>query len=184
MSKILDKVIEEMGSYGDMGIPDGEGSMGMGTVSNMDVRRPGSGKAIKAYKMNDILRSKNRSEEEEGFDDMDSDMDNYETDELDGDIEELKQFFMDNPSPTDEEISMYADEHGMDLEEMREAVYDLIQSLLPEDEENIDDESDSLSDENNDEIDFSVRSDTGERPAKNEFEEKRYGRRKTDRSHW
>jgi len=80
-------------------------------------------------------------------------------DDMENGTEELKQFFMDNPEPADEEIAMYAEEHGMDLQDMRQAVYRLIQSLLPSDEEGIDD----------DEMDISIRGDTGERPASNEM---------------
>lgn len=161
MSKYLEKVIEEMRSYNDMGMPDGEGSMGMGSVSTLGMRGGHQGKAIKAYKMNDILRSRNQAEEEEGLDSVDN-MDDYESDDMGDNTEELKQFFMDNPTPSDEEISIYAEEKGMDLEEMRQAVYALIQSLLPDEEEGMD----SMDDE--DSIDFSVSGDTGERPATNE----------------
>lgn len=166
MSKYLDKVIEEMGNYGDMGMPDGEGAMGMGSVSNMGMRGGHQGKAMKAYKLNDVLRRRNQAEEEEGMGDMEG-MDDYESDDMGADTEELKQFFMDNPEPADEEIAQYAEEKGMDLEEMRKAVYALIQSLLPDAEEGMDDEMDSMDDE--DSIDFSVSSDTGERPASNEL---------------
>jgi len=143
------------------------------------------GKAVKAYKLNDILRTRNRAEEEEDFSDMDGEMGdmNGDMDMDDGNNEELQQFFTDNPTPSDEEIAMYADEHEMDLEGMRQAVYSLIQSLLPDSEEGMDDEMDGEVEIDNEEgdMDFDVRSDTGERPAKNEFEERSYGRRSTDR---
>ena len=173
MSKYLDKVIEEMGSYSDMGMPDGQGSMGMGTAAPMGGLRGGrcgDGKQkITAYKLNDILRSRARAEEEEGMEDMDAGMDADMSMDTDMDMEEngteeLKQFFIDNPEPADEEIAAYAEEHGMDLEEMRIAVYQLIQSLLPSDEEGMDDE---------DSIDFEVSGDTGERPATNELDMER-----------
>lgn len=168
MSKYLKQVIEEMGSYSEMGMPDGEGAMGMGSVAPMGMRGGHQGKAIKAYKLNDVLRHRNQAEEEEGLSDMEG-MDDYESDEMDDGVEELKQFFMDNPEPSDEEISMYAEEKGMDLQEMRKAVYSLIQSLLPDDEEGMDDpEADSMDD--SDSLDFNVSGDTGERPASNEMD--------------
>lgn len=162
MAKYLDKVIKEMRDYGSMGIPDGEGAMGMGSVSNMGMRGTHRGKAIKAYKLSDILRFRNQAEEEEDF----NGMNDYESDDMGGDTEELKQFFMDNPEPSDEEIAMYAEEKDMDLQDMRKAVYALIQSLLPDDDEEGMDVSGEMDDEGS--MDFSVRSDTGERPASNE----------------
>jgi acyl carrier protein len=58
----------------------------------------------------------------------------------------------------------------MDMEDMRKAVYSLIRSLL--DTESSDDEMDAGMDadmDGEDSIDFSVRGDTGEKPAKNEL---------------
>jgi len=72
----------------------------------------------------------------------------------------------------------------MGLQAMRQAVYDLIQSLLPDDEEGMDDGMDDEMDAGSDDMDFSVSGDTGERPAKNEFEERRVARRKLNRRRW
>lgn len=44
--------------------------------------------------------------------------------------EEMRQFFTDNPTPSDEEIAQYAQERGIDMQQMRQEVYTLIQSLL------------------------------------------------------
>jgi len=137
VAKYLDKVIEEMNDYSSMGMPDGEGSMGMGTPQSMGVRGSRRGdKKLKAYKLNDLLdpRNRNRAEEEEDGMDMDAEMGDMDN----GHTEELKSFFMDNPSPSDEEVAMKAEEMGLDLEGMRKAVYALIQSLLPSDEEDMD----------------------------------------------
>lgn len=168
MSKRLDEIIEEMGNYSDMGMPDGQGAMGMGTAAPMGGLRGGSSDGrpkLKAYKLNDVLRSRNRAEEEEGLDGIDTDMEDTGMDDMgmedEGGTAELKQFFTDNPEPSDDEISAYAEEHDMDLQEMRLAVYRLIQSLLPSDEEDMGDE---------DSMDFSVSGDTGERPASNELD--------------
>lgn len=235
MSRFLDSVISEMNNYADMGMPDGEGSMGMGSAP--------TGKLKDAYKMkqlkvNNMLRNRNAAEEEEmdaamgdmdaamgddmgsmddmgGEDEMSMDMDGGDGGGMFGDMEggagepsdELKQFFTDNPSPSDEEISQYAQEKGIDMQGMRTAVYDLIQSLMGSDggedyefgelgdeegtddemsmgdEEGMDDEM-SMGDEGgegDDEMNFSVPGDTGERPPKKEFEERIYGRRRSDR---
>lgn len=147
MSKYLDKVIEEMGNYSEMGLPDGEGSMGMGTPG-----RAQGGRVTDAYKLNSLLRNRNRAEQQEDtLDDMEGgmgdEMGDYEGDmngdlEGEGDVEEIKSFFMDNPDPSDEEVMQYAEENGMDMQEMRKAVYRLIQSLLPSDEEGMDDYED------------------------------------------
>jgi len=161
MAKYLDRVIKEMQQYSDMGMPDGEGVMGMGDTSSLGMRGRRSDVKLKAYKLNDILQRRNRAEEEE--------LDMYSMNNKPN-VVELKQFFMDTPSPTDEEIADYAEQHGMDLQDMRQAVYALIQSLLPSDDmQDID--SEMGSDMNgDDEIAFSVRSDTGERPAGNEID--------------
>ncbi len=172
MAKYLDKVIKEMNNYGEMGLPDGTGSMGMGSVSPMALRGGNQGKAIKAYKLNDVLRHKNQAEEEEGLNDTEG-MNDYESDDMDNNTEELKQFFIDNPEPADEEIAAYAEEKGIDLQQLRKDVYALIQSLLQDDEDNMDDyeSDDEPTDDfdNDNDIDFSVTSDTGERPATNEI---------------
>lgn len=171
MSKYLDEVIEEMGNYADMGMPDGESSMGMGDAGVVGVRgKRGDGEVVKAYRLNDLLRTRNRAEEEEDFDPMDMGDDSEFDDMEDDDVEETKQFFLDNPEPSDEDIQAYADEQGMDLEDMRKAVYRLIRSLLatetPDDEMDVDMDDSEMDD---DEVDFSVSGDTGERPASNEM---------------
>ena len=173
MSKFLDKAIKEMRNYGDMGLPDGEGNGGMGSVSKNPV--------VNAYKMNNILRRRQQAEEEEmsmdgGMDDekmpndemdmggeedggMEMDMGSEEgmSDEMGGGegTEEMKQFFQDNPSPSDEEVTQYAEERGIDMEQMRKDVYALIQSLLGGDEEGMGDEEGDMGDMG-DEIEFSA----------------------------
>jgi len=235
VSKYLDNVIKEMNNYADMGLPDGEGSMGMGS-------RAPTGKLKDAFKMqqlktNQMLRRRNQAEEEEGSmgsdDDMsaqagvdsmgdealqgidgevDAGMDGEVDAGMDGnvdagmgtedDVASLQQFFTDNPNPSDQEISQYAEENGMNLGGMRSAVYALIQSLLPNDSESstkfnwlgsdteddldaddldADDHDENTPDDMNDEMNFSVPGDTGERPPKKEFEEHNYGRRAADR---
>lgn len=75
------------------------------------------------------------------------------------DTEEMKAFFQDNEAPSDEEVQQYADERGIDMEQMRQEVYALIQSLLGdidpvgdgEEEMGMDGEADM-----GDEIDFSA----------------------------
>ncbi len=271
MSKYLSNVIKEMNDYGNMGLPDGEGSMGMGSQAP-------TGKLKDAFKMqqlktNQMLRRRSQAEEEEdrgmggpddmsaqadldgmgdegsmdgemgdemsmgdeeGMDGMDGEMGSMDgemgdeegmDDEMgtEDDVAQLQQFFTDNPEPSDQDISQYADENGMDLGGMRSAVYALIGSLIQQsggdgsageefdwlgggdsalgtdgeddgmgDEEGMGDEMDSMDDGSMDgmeddgetsEMDFSVPGDTGERPAKKEFEEKRYGRRSSDRQY-
>jgi hypothetical protein len=172
MSKYLDKAIKEMRNYGDMGLPDGENGGGMGSVSKNPV--------VNAYKMNNILRRRQQAEEEEmsmggedresemsmgdemGMDAEDGDMemdmdmggmdDEGMDDEMGGeDTEEMKQFFQDNPSPSDEEVTQYAEERGIDMEQMRKEVYALIQSLLGDQDPVGDGEEDM-----GDEIEFSA----------------------------
>ncbi len=168
----LDKAIKEMRSYGDMGIPDGENGQGMGDTQPIPDGK-GRNKVVDAYKMNSILRNRNRAEEEEmnltsgmnggmsgeqypqdeegdeglspdefqdqlageeGLGDdmgMEMDMDmEMGGEEGDGANDEMKNFFTDNPTPSDDEIAQYAQERGMDMEQMRQEVYALIQSLL------------------------------------------------------
>lgn len=172
MGKILDKVLSEMRDYSEMGLPTGETGMGMGDVPPDMRRHAGMGdKVKKAYRMNDILRHRGRAEEEEvsQYDDQYDDYDNQSID-----IEELKSFFKENPYPSDEEVIAFAEEHGIDMEEMRQAVYALIQELLGGDEEydsepDFDEDDYGSSDEySDDEFSFDVSSDTGERPARNE----------------
>ena len=182
MSKYLDKAIKEMKSYGDMGLPDGETSGGMGDTSKNPV--------VNAYRMNNILRRRAAADEEEmnidggmrdaempdddeaRMDDKDYDMDMPGDEEAMGmdmsvdiddigdedngevDTEELKQFFQDNPSPSDDEIVQYAQERGIDMEQMRQEVYALIQALLGEQDPVGDGEADA--EFADDEIEFSA----------------------------
>lgn len=145
MAKYLDKVIKEMADYSNMGMPDGAGACGMGSVKSMGMRGGHQGKKMRVFKE---LQFRNQAEEEEdsmnGMDDMDSMNGMDDMGDMNGDMdmgmddghtEELTQFFTDNPAPSDEEIAMQAEELGLDLEGMRKAVYALIQSLLPSDEE-------------------------------------------------
>ncbi len=160
MAKYLDKVIEEMGKYSEMGLPDGEGSMGMGTPGHQQ-----GGRVTDAYKLNSLLRRRNRAEQQEDtVDDMDagidSEMDTYkgDVDDKDG-IEEIKTFFIDNPNPSDEDVMQYAEEHNMDMQQMRQAVYNLIQELLSYNDEEMDDYDASSSDSS----DVSIDMDTGDK---------------------
>jgi len=171
---ILKKVLNELSPYGEMGLPTGQGSQGIG---NEDSQQKNT-KLTAAYKLqklaqnhqtdmqgnapqslNDRLRHHTRAEEEEN--DMNYDMgggEDYPSDEEMGgmedeinqtsmndmsmddmgmdvgedgvDIEEVKNFFTDNPSPTDEEIAQYAGERGIEMDQLRQEVYALIQSLL------------------------------------------------------
>ncbi len=64
---------------------------------------------------------------------MDTEMgmgDEMGMDDGQADSGEMQQFFTDNPAPSDEEISQYAQERGIDMQQMRQEVYALIQSLL------------------------------------------------------
>jgi len=124
---ILDKVIKEMGGYGDMGIPDNKDMMDATTTTATD-----SPVVRKAYRLSDILRHRTQSEEEE-FNTLEDDTD---------DLGEIKQFFIDNPEPSDEDVEAFAEEHGLDMQEMRRLVYSLISSLLDEEEPMDDDMSD------------------------------------------
>jgi len=146
VAKYLDKVIKEMADYSNMGMPDGDNTQGMGSVKSMGMRGGHQGKKLRVYKeINPLLRDRSQREEEEDsmeYDDMDSMNGMDDMGDMNGDMgmddghtEELTQFFTDNPSPSDEEIAMQADDLGLDLEGMRKAVYALIQSLLPSDEE-------------------------------------------------
>jgi hypothetical protein len=67
------------------------------------------------------------------------------------DTEEMKSFFQDNPAPSDEEVAQYAQERGIDMEQMRQEVYALIQSLLGDQDPVGDGEEDM-----GDEIEFSA----------------------------
>ncbi len=167
-----------MRSYGDMGVMDGEGGMGMGDTKMIPDGK-GGGKVVDAYKMNSILRRQQRAEEEEmnmtsgmnggksgeqypqdgdeeeglspeefqdqlaGEEGLGDDMgmeggmdpDGAMGDEMGmgdegADSSEMQQFFSDNPTPSDEEVAQYAQERGIDMEQMRQEVYALIQSLL------------------------------------------------------
>lgn len=177
MAKYLDKVIEEMGNYSEMGMPDGEGSMGMGTPSHGE-----GGRVTNAYKLNSLLRRRNQGEQQEDtLDDMEGgtsdEMGDYEGDmNGEGDVEEIKSFFMDNPNPSHEEVMQYAEEHGMDMEEMRQAVYRLIQSLLPSDEEGMDDYEDMGDEEGNVSMDMDMGDNAGMRGAEEQEIKLRNGR--------
>jgi len=179
---ILKKVLNELSPYGEMGLPTGQGSQGIG---NNDSQTKNT-KLTAAYKlqklarnhpdhhdeqnansaqsMNDRLRHHARAEDEEE-DGMNFDMGGGEhypsDDEMGGmedemnqtsmndmgdmdmgdvemgmddcgdvDVEEVKNFFSDNPSPSDEEIAQYAGERGIEMDQLRQEVYALIQSLL------------------------------------------------------
>jgi len=197
MSKYLDKAIKEMKNYGDMGLPDGENGGGMGSQA------PSNNKIVNAYKLNNILRRRQQAEEEETqmgddeayMDDKDYKMDmpgneagdevpNMDGDEMgmDGDemgmgsevdTEEMKAFFQDNEAPSDEEVQQYADERGIDMEQMRQEVYALIQSLLGDSDPVGDGEEDMGMDDEvdmGDEIEFSAPMD-GEEDEYDEEEE-------------
>lgn len=223
-----------MNNYGNMGMPDGEGSMGMGSQAPTGKLKDAF--KIQQLKTNHMLRRRSQAEEEEpgmgGQDDMSAmagadsmgDQDDYAGGEEGGmndqmgmddgmgsedDVAALQQFFTDTPEPSDQEISQYAQENGMDMQGMRSAVYALIKSLIQssgataageefdwlgsDDEKFGGDESDpeGMGDEEygmddgseggTDELNFSVPGDTGERPAKKEFEERKFGRRSSDR---
>ncbi len=74
------------------------------------------------------------------------------------DTEEMKAFFQDNPAPSDEEVQQYADERGIDMEQMRQEVYELIQSLLGASDPVGDgeDDMDAAEDDMGGEIEFSA----------------------------
>ena len=165
MSKYLEQVIKEMSDYGSMGLPSGETGMGMGSVApvgNGGLRGAQTGSEIKAYKLNDLLGQHRRAEEEE------FDMENDEHNAPGAyDLDALKQFFITNPEPSDGEIHQYASDNNMDLDEMRKAVYALIGSLIGMETDVPADVDNDIAD---DEFDFSVSGDTGERPATNELD--------------
>lgn len=164
---LLKKAIKEMRSYGEMGLPDGESGMGMGSA---DVSRGEKPSLASAYRMNKIMRHRNAAEEEEmGMEPemgMDDEMpaDDMEAEDPVGGVEEIKQFFMDNPTPSDEEVAQYAEEHGIDMQQMRQEVYELIQSLLgttdeerSDMEELPDEEMSADAEGEDDEIEFNTR---------------------------
>ena len=148
MSKRLNKIIEEMGGYGDMGLPDGEHAMGMGTPTAEVPRQTGENILKAVHK---LIKLRHKAEEEEDLDDVDTNMDmDMEMDDENG-VEEIKQFFLDNPEPSDEDIEAYAEEHGLDMDEMRQVVYSLIRELLgteaPDDEAPVGDMDDMAMDD-------------------------------------
>jgi hypothetical protein len=181
MSKFLDKAIKEMRSYGEMGLPDGETAGGMGDTSKNPV--------VNAYRMNNILRRRQKAEEEEmsidggmrdadmpddeeQMDDKDYSMDmpgdedamgmemDVDVDAMDDgavDTEEMKSFFQENPTPSDEEVMQFASERGIDMEQMRQEVYALIQELLGSQDPVGDGEADAeFAAGDDDEIEFSA----------------------------
>ncbi len=162
MAKFLDEVIKEMASYGNARPSDG---MNMGKVDTVGLRGSNQGDtAIKTYKMNDLL----------GDETPDSD-ENYSNDEA----PDLKQFFMDYPKPSDEDVIAFVDKHGISMDEMRTQVYALINDLLNTGDDGMEFDGRPDMDDHNDEdpLDFSVSGDTGERPANNEMEQQLYKRR-------
>lgn len=179
MSKFLDKAIKEMRSYGEMGLPDGETAGGMGDTSknpvvnayrmNNILRRQQRAEE-EEMNIDGGMRDADMPDDEAHMDDKDYKMDmpgneaGMEVDSMDmdaedgmgGDVdtEEMKQFFQDNPSPSDEQVMQYAEERGIDMEQMRQEVYALIQSLLGDQDPVGDGETDAeLAD---DEIEFSA----------------------------
>lgn len=172
MAKYLDKVIEEMGNYSEMGMPTGEGAMGMGVPYKSE-----GGRVKDAYKINSILRNRNHAEQQEDtVDDVEiepgDEMNDYEDNMNDEDnVEEIKTFFMDNPDPSDQEVMQYAEEHDMDMQEMRKTVYRLIQSLLSSDEENMDDYDKMGNDEGNVSMDMDMGGDDENRMSGHEERE-------------
>lgn len=160
----MDDVIKEMSDYSNLGLPNGEGSMGMGTPGRAE-----GGRIKDAYKINSLLRNRNAGEQQEdtlddmdGAGEMDFEVGNDGDMEAEGNVEEIKAFFMDNPDPSDEEVMQYAEENGMDMQEMRKAVYSLIQSLLPSDEEGMDDDMGDYDDMGDGDVDgYDGMSDSG-----------------------
>ena len=200
---ILDKAIKEMKSYGDMGLPDGENGGGMGSENpvvnayrmNNILRRRNQ---AEEEEMNidggmrdaDMPDGDEARMDDKDYDmDMDMDMPHGDHDEMDneeglgmddeGDTEEMRSFFQDNPAPSDDEVMQYAEERGMDMEQMRQEVYALIQSLLGgedpvgDGEEDMGDEM-GMDDEQgmDDELEFSVPSND-EYDVRDEEEEAR-----------
>jgi len=103
------------------------------------------------------------------------------------DTEEMKAFFQDNTAPSDEEVQQYADERGIDMEQMRQEVYALIQSLLGDTdpvgdgEEDMGDEMDMGGEEDmGDEIEFSAPMGSEEDEYDEEEEAKAPGWRDND----
>ena len=156
MSKFLDKAIKEMRNYGDMGLPDGENGGGMGSQAQSsnkvvnaykmnNILRRAQRAEEEEMDIDGGMRDAEMPDDEAEMDDKDYKMDmpgneagdevgNMDGDEMgmDGDVdtEEMKAFFQDNAAPSDEEVQEYADERGIDMEQMRQEVYALIQSLL------------------------------------------------------
>lgn len=67
----------------------------------------------------------------------------------------MKAFFQDNAAPSDEEVQQYADERGIDMEQMRQEVYALIQSLLG-DSDPVGDGEEDMGDDMGAEIEFAA----------------------------
>jgi len=73
------------------------------------------------------------------------------------DTEEMKSFFQENPTPSDEEVMQFASERGIDMEQMRQEVYALIQELLGSQDPVGDGEADAeFAAGDDDEIEFSA----------------------------
>ena len=184
---ILDKAIKEMKSYGDMGLPDGENGGGMGSENpvvnayrmNNILRRRNQAEE-EEMNIDGGMRDADmpdgdeaRMDDKDYGMDMDMDMPPGDHEEMDNEVglgmdddvdtEEMRSFFQDNPAPSDDEVMQYAEERGMDMEQMRQEVYALIQSLLGgedpvgDGEENMDYDEQGMDDEDmGDEIEFSA----------------------------
>jgi len=208
MSKYLDEAIKEMQNYGDMGLPDGENGGGMGSKNPVvnayrmnNILRRRQQAEEEEMNIDGGMRDADMPDDDEAHMDdkdykMDMDMDmppgdheamdNEEGLGMDGDVEteEMKAFFQDNEAPSDEEVQQYADERGIDMEQMRQEVYALIQSLLGaedpvgdgEEDMGMDDEADM-----GDEIEFSAPMSGEEDEYDEEEEAKAPARRDKDK---
>jgi hypothetical protein len=180
MSKFLDKAIKEMKSYGDMELPDGEpsGNKVVNAYKMNNILRRQQRAEEEEFNIDGAMRDENdeaRMDDkdykmdmpgDEGGAEMDMDMDidmgdEEGMDDMGGDTEEIKSFFQDNPEPSDEEVVQFAQERGMDMEDMRKEVYALIQNLLGDSDPVGDGEADmemGMDDEADmgDEIEFSA----------------------------
>jgi len=211
MSKFLDKAIKEMKDYGDMGLPDGENGGGMGSKNPVvnayrmnNILRRRQQAEEEEMNIDGGMRDADMPDDDEAHMDdkdykMDMDMttppgDHEEMDNEQGlgmddevDTEEMKSFFQDNTAPSDEEVQQYADERGIDMEQMRQEVYALIQSLLGDTdpvgdgEEDMGDEMDMGGEEDmGDEIEFSAPMGSEEDEYDEEEEAKAPGWRDND----
>ena len=184
MSKFLDKAIKEMRSYGEMGLPDGETAGGMGDTSknpvvnayrmNNILRRQQRAEE-EEMNIDGGMRDADMPDDEAEMDDKDYGMDmpgdedamgmdmSMDMDDMgddmggDVDTEEMKSFFQENPTPSDEEVMQFASERGIDMEQMRQEVYALIQELLGAQDPVGDGEADAeFAAGDDDEIEFSA----------------------------